>query len=810
MHLFRSEIRLLFMFVALFIVMTGNDAIAHDNSSHHSKPLESASELDYPPFALVLKNGSADGFAVELLRATLQAVGLKVHFEVGPWHEIKQQLINGELDVLPLVSYSQERDRALDFSAPYMRLHGGVFVREGETSIRSEADLKGKEVITMRGDNAHEYALKNKITDQLILTDSYAQALQLLSSGQHDAVLMLQLVGLQLIEKLHIDNVVSIHSFQETDFKPDAEPLSGYEQKFCFAVQEGDKALLSHLNEGLAIVIANGAYNTLYNRWFGPYLPKPQVSYTRIIKYLALILFPLLLLFAVIGIWFLKKQVAAKTRHLKAEVQEREQVEKTLQKSENKFRTLFKAAAIPMCYVNSEGVILNFNAKFTEIFGYTSEDIPTLVEWWQLAYPDAEYRQWVVKTWQAAVENAKNRETDIEPTEYHVTCKNGEVRRMMISGAAFQESFLATFVDITDLKIAEERFQKFFTLVSDIFCIADIQGYFRLINPAATEILGYTREELMEKPFIEFIHPDDKDKTIQVIQEKLARGDTVINFLNRYIRKDGSVKWLEWMSHPIPEQGVTYAVARDCTARLQAEKDLKEALTNFERSNAELQQFAYAASHDLQEPLRSVAGFLQLLESRYGDQLDQKGRHYIERAVKASQRMQRLINDLLALSRVSSQETSFEPTDLNAILEDALENLQPIIQQKKAVVNYPALPVLEVDKTQIQSLFQNLIGNALKYNQSHTPAVDISSQNSANGCQFAIRDNGIGISPEFNEKIFMIFQRLHARRVYSGSGIGLALCKKIVERHGGSIWVESAPGQGAAFYFTLFSQNKKQ
>ncbi len=810
MHLFRSEIRLLFMLVALFVVMSPNDARARDNNHQHALVLESASELDYPPFALVLEDGTADGFAVELLRATLRAVGLKVHFEVGPWHEIKKRLINGELDVLPLVSFSPERDHALDFSAPYLRLHGGVFVREGETSIRSEADLRGREVITMRGDNAHEYALKNKITDQLILTDSYAEALQLLSSGQHDAVLMPQLVGLQLIEKLHIDNIVSIHSFQETDFKPDAEPLSGYEQKFCFAVQEGDKELLSHLNEGLAIVIANGTYNALYNQWFGPLLPRPQVSHTRILKYLALILFPTLLLAAVIGIWFLKKQVAAKTRHLKDEIQEREQVEKTLQKSEHKFRTLFKAAAIPMCYVNSEGVFLDFNAKFTEIFGYTSEDIPTVDQWFRLAYPDAEYRQWVVKTWEAAVARAKNKEIDIEPNEYRVTCKNGEVRKMLISGTFFQDSLLGTFVDITDLKIAEERFEKFFTLVSDIFCIADIDGHFRLINPAATQILGYSQAELLEKPFLEFIHPDDKDKTIQVIQEKLERGDTVINFLNRYICKDGSVKWLEWMSHPVPDQGVTYAVGRDCTARLQAEKDLKEALTNLERSNAELQQFAYAASHDLQEPLRSVAGFLQLLESRYGDQLDQKGRHYIERAVTASHRMQQLINDLLALSRVSSQETSFEPTDLNAILEEALENLQPIIEQKNAKVNYPELPVLDVDKTQIQSLFQNLIGNALKYNQSHAPCVDISCQSSANGCRFTIRDNGIGISPKFYEKIFMIFQRLHARRDYSGSGIGLALCKKIVERHGGSIWVESAPDQGSIFYFTLFSQNKKQ
>jgi len=160
-----------------------------------ARPLESASELDYPPFAVVLPDGSADGVSVELLKAVVQAMGLKIEFRVGPWHQIKQKLIQGELDVLPLVSYYGEQDREMDFSASYLRLHGTVFVRKGETSIQSEADLKGREVLVMKGDNAHEYAVQNRLTDALILTENYEEALTLLSSGRHDAVLMLQLVG---------------------------------------------------------------------------------------------------------------------------------------------------------------------------------------------------------------------------------------------------------------------------------------------------------------------------------------------------------------------------------------------------------------------------------------------------------------------------------------------------------------------------------------------------------------------------------------------------------------------------------------
>ncbi len=188
--------------------------------------VRSASELDYPPFAVVRDDGSADGFSVDVLRAVAGALGKNIQFTVGPWHEIKQQLIAGRLDVLPLVSYSEEWERVLDFSAPYMRLHGAIFVRAGDHSIRGEADLKDKEVITMRGDNAHEYALRNRLTAQLFLTDSYEEALTLLSSGRHDAVLMLQLVGFQLLKKLDITNVVSINSVKEMDIRPVAAPLS--------------------------------------------------------------------------------------------------------------------------------------------------------------------------------------------------------------------------------------------------------------------------------------------------------------------------------------------------------------------------------------------------------------------------------------------------------------------------------------------------------------------------------------------------------------------------------------------------------
>ncbi len=300
----------------------------------YDRPLKSASEMDYPPFAIAGPDGSADGFSVELLTKVVRAIGMQIGFTTGTWHVIKQQLAQGELDVLPLVSYSKDRDRVYDFSASYLRLHGTIFVRETEESIQSEADLKDREVIVMRGDNAHEYAMENNLTGRLVLTDTYEEAMKLLSAGRHDAVLMLHLVGVQLLETLNIKNVVSIRDFRETSIRPSPGPLSGYEQKFCFAVKEGNKELLSQLNEGLAIVIASGLYNELYDKWFSPILPEPRVSWARMAKYLSAIIFPLLFVMAVLGIWYLKKEVARKTRHLEDEIQVRKETQAILQERE--------------------------------------------------------------------------------------------------------------------------------------------------------------------------------------------------------------------------------------------------------------------------------------------------------------------------------------------------------------------------------------------------------------------------------------------------------------------------------------------
>lgn len=243
------------------------------------------------------------------------------------------------------------------------------------------------------------------------------------------------------------------------------------------------------------------------------------------------------------------------------------------------------------------------------------------------------------------------------------------------------------------------------------------------------------------------------------------------------------------------------------------EQRVADRTRDLQRSNEELEQFAYVASHDLQEPLRMVTSYMQLLRQRYADKLDANARDFIGFAVDGAERMQQLITDLLAYSRVGTRQRPLEPADAGRVLEQALANLQVAIAESEVVVTHDPLPVVQGDAVQLGQLFQNLISNAIKFRTAQSPTVHVSARPTetcvelegrrARLWEFAVRDNGIGIAPENFQRIFVIFQRLHGRGKYSGTGIGLAICKKIVERHGGRIWPQSAPGQGTCFYFTL-------
>jgi light-regulated signal transduction histidine kinase (bacteriophytochrome) len=271
-------------------------------------------------------------------------------------------------------------------------------------------------------------------------------------------------------------------------------------------------------------------------------------------------------------------------------------------------------------------------------------------------------------------------------------------------------------------------------------------------------------------------------------------------------RKNGQEVPLEIGLNTIDTAGgvLTLALIVDLTERKRIETELRQQAEELRRSNQDLEAFAYAASHDLQEPLRAIAGPLQLLQRRFSGQLDPQAEEYIAHSVSGAKRMQQLIDDLLTYARVDRRNSDEAPrSSAAAALLRALANLERAIADSQAEITRGALPVVAADEAQLVMVFQNLLGNAIKFRGPEPLRIQVSAERQGALWRFAVRDNGIGIDPEHFERIFGLFQRLHTRRAYPGTGIGLALCKRIVERHGGQIWVESVAGQGSTFCFTL-------
>jgi PAS domain S-box-containing protein len=350
----------------------------------------------------------------------------------------------------------------------------------------------------------------------------------------------------------------------------------------------------------------------------------------------------------------------------------------------------------------------------------------------------------------------------------------------------------------TDLRLHAEQF---FNLTPDMLCTVNASGRLLDLNPAWEHTLGYTRDELKGYLLTNLIHPDDHEITTSALQR--VTNDVVGRFESRFRHKDGHYCWLAWVVVVSSQEQLLYAAARDVTERRSAEEKLREQTEELRRSNKELEQFAYVASHDLQEPLRLVTSYVQLLVRRYQGELDQDADEFIGFILEGANRMKSLLSDLLAYSKVGSDGKEFASVTLEETLKRAVDNLQPVIQDSRATVTHDPLPLVTGDDVQMVQLLQNLIENAIKFHGAELPRIHVGVRQMGERWLLFVRDNGIGIDPQFTERVFGIFQRLHITSQYPGTGIGLAICRKIVERHGGRIWVDSEPGKGATFYFTL-------
>jgi len=416
----------------------------------------------------------------------------------------------------------------------------------------------------------------------------------------------------------------------------------------------------------------------------------------------------------------------------------------------------------------------------------------------------------VKKVFQSFTETGK-----VHNEELQLRQKNGSKIDVMLNVSAVMGEkgneihCMCILRDITNMKELEKKFKKLLETAPDAIVIVNKKGHIVLVNQQTENLFGYSSEELIGQE-VELLMPVKFRNKHQGHRAGYARNPGFRPMgagLELYgIHKKGREFPIEISLSPLDmEKEILYSsTIRDITERKNTERLLKEYAAELEKSNEELELFAYVASHDLQEPLRVIISYMGLLEKRYMGQLDEKATKYIDNAVSASCRMRNLIDDLLTYSRLTTICKSFRKTNLTKTIKQVYNDLEISIKENKAKVYYNKLPIVKSDKTQMYQLFSNLVGNAIKFRKpDKAPEIYIGATRQGKEWIISVRDNGIGIKKEYFDKIFVIFQKLHTRLKYGGTGFGLAICKKIIEQHGGTIWLESKPGKGSTFYFSL-------
>ncbi len=691
------------------------------------------SEPNYPPYTIRNEQGEATGFATDILKAAAAVTGFEVKIQIGLWNDIREGLLTGKLDALPIIGRTPEREPFYDFSLAYLSLNGAIFVRKGENNIQSFDDLKDKEIIVMKNDNAEEFVRRENMTEKIFTTTTIQEAFLDLENGQHDAVLIQHITGLEVLKELGITTIEALDI-----------PVPGFRVDYCFGVKKGNTELLARLNEGLTIIIADGTYRDIYYKWFGPEIVRER-NLRSIARTVLIILIPVIILSILLWVLLLRKKVEKRTRRLDEEIEEHkltlnslQNQQKMLKKSEEQIRLLLNSTGEGIYSIDMNGNCTLINRSALQLLGFSSRQEVLGKNMHQLIHhsrPNGSgYEMEECEIFKAIREGkGAHRENEVFwksdgtsfPVEYfsHPIQSNGEVTGSVV-----------TFWNIAERKKAED---------------ALIQMKINL-----EKVVDQRRAELAEK-----VHKLDKSQKAML-----------------YMVED-----MNQITH-----------------------ELKQERTKLEAANTELEAFTYSVSHDLRAPLRAIKGFSGFLLEDYKEKLDDDGRQYIHIISENASKMDRLITDLLNLSRVSRSSLKMTKTDMKQLALAILHETASEEEKKEFNITVGNLPPANCDASLTKQVWSNLIGNALKYSsKSDAKQIEIDALESENEITYFVKDSGIGFDDKFNEKIFGVFQRLHRDDEFEGSGVGLAIVQRIVQRQGGKIWAEGIPGKGATFFFSF-------
>jgi PAS domain S-box-containing protein len=604
------------------------------------------------------------------------------------------------------------------------------------------------------------------------------------------------------------------------------------EQQFILIIKDGAGKPIygpKGLSEGIETSKVTRTTTVGDQRWQIEIWPKAE-SFNQRTRFYDVIILAFGVLFAASIsslIWFLGRQsealeqeVEKRTRKLEEKTRDLDQAQQRLAKSEERYRQLVHG--LDAIVWEADPLTLQFtfvNKQVEMILGYSADDwLTTPSSWIECLHPEDRAQ---------VVEHYKTAATKERDQEFECRMIAGDGRTVWLHNSikvARDDHELAGLrgfmVNITDRKQAEqelwrerELMKAMLAYTPDHVYFKDADSRFLRISRAQAKRFGLDDpSQAIGKTDFDFFGPEHAGEARADELKIMESGEPVIGLEEHEVWLDGSETWVSTTKVPLRNEAGqiigTFGVSRDITEQKRAQEELRRNAEELERSNNELQQFAYVASHDLQEPLRMVGSYTQLLARRYKGKLGQEADEFIAYAVDGANRMQTLINDLLAYSRVGTQGRPFGPTLCDAVVSQAVNNLRFAVEDSEAAITRDPLPTVLADQGQLVQVFQNLIGNALKFRKRGVRPLIHVGANRVNGeWVLSVKDNGIGIEPQYFDRIFVIFQRLHGKGAYPGTGIGLAICKKIVERHGGRIWVESEPDNGTKFLFTIPEAN---
>ncbi len=766
---------LLVLLWLLFLTIVTHATYTAEAAEH---PIHAASEDNYPPYCIVNEEGKADGFSVELLRASLKAMGHEVDFLIGPWDEVKGMLATGTIQVLPLMGRTPEREPLYDFTFPYLTMHGTIVVRADDSAIRTLDDLAGKEVAVLRGDNAEEFLRRINLPATIVTTETFEKALRELAGGEHDAVVIQRLIALQLIKKAGLTNLRMIE-----------EPLRDFEQSFCFAVREGDKRLLEVLNEGLSLVIADGTYRRLHTKWFGP-IEAGQQRRARI----------------VVG-------------------------------GDHDYP--------PYEFLDENGEPTGYNVELTRAIAR------------QLGL-EVSFR---LDTWERVRAALKEGHIDLVQGMFYSPKRNEEFE-FSPAHTVVNHAIVVRADTPMPGNLAELSGKSILVMEGDIMHdVAREMGYGNRLLTAPTQEEALRRlaagegecaltakiptlywidkhgwnnlrvsDHAVRAPEYAYAVPDNQHQLITLFSEGLANLKASGEYRQIYGKWLGAFEPAEadfhevfkrflWVLVPVlvvlaaallwsytlrnTVRRRTLELRREIAERRRREEEIRTKNRELDEKNAELERFTYTVSHDLKSPLVTLKTFFGFLENdlQAGDaEQIKKDLGYMH---GAADKMHSLLSDLLDLSRVGRVEETSETIAFTELAEAARDLVLGAIDRHQATVRIrPYGATLRGNRARLVEIWQNLIDNAVKYRHpEREPEIELGVETTTEGPVFFVDDNGLGIDPRYQEKIFGLFNQLDPST--PGSGLGLALVKRIVELYKGKIWVESDGESGSCFRFTL-------